>query len=106
METEFLISNIHSPISDGTSAKRQDIRALSNLAQQWEDWPGKSAASPNHKNQQQSMEYGSKLSLEDDYEVRYDTLEANINTDDTTTATQITTTSTKEDHDIKENTGT
>ena len=52
------------------------------------------------------MEYGSKLSLEDDYEVRYDTLEADINTDDTTTATQITTTSTKQDQDIKENTGT
>ena len=52
------------------------------------------------------MEYGSKLSPEDDYEVRYDTLEADINTDDTTTATQITTTSTKQDQYIKENTGT
>ena len=36
----------------------RDTNALSNLAQQWEDWPGKSALSPNHKNQQQSMEYG------------------------------------------------
>ena len=52
------------------------------------------------------MEYGLKLPPEDDYEVRYDTLEDDINTDDTTTATQITTTSTKQDQYIKENTGT
>ena len=52
------------------------------------------------------MEYGSKLSPEDDYEVRNDTLEADKNTDDTTTAKQIATTSTKQDQYIKENTGT
>ena len=52
------------------------------------------------------MEYGSEVSSEYDYEVRYDALEANINTDKSSTATQITMTSTKQDQDIKENTGT
>ena len=86
--------------------QRQDVSALSNFAQQWEDWPGKSAVIPNHKNQQQSMAYGLKLPPEDDYEVRYDALEVDINTDEPTTVTPITTTGTKQDQDIKENTGT
>ena len=52
------------------------------------------------------MEYGLKLPPEDDYEVRYDALEADINTDEPTTVTPITTTTTKQGQDIKENTGT
>ena len=52
------------------------------------------------------MEDGLKLLSGDDYEVRYDGLEADINIDEPTTVTPITTTSTKQDQDIKENTGT
>ena len=52
------------------------------------------------------MEYGLKLPPEDDYEVRYDALEADINTDEPTAVTPITTTSTKQNQDIKETTGT
>ena len=84
----------------------RDTNALSNLAQQWEDWPGLSAVSPNQKHQQQSMEYGLKLTPEDDYEERYDALEADIYTDETTTFTPIIKTTTKQGLDIKENTGT
>ena len=52
------------------------------------------------------MEYGFKPQSEDDYEVRYDALEADINTDEPTTVTPITTTTTKQGQDIKESTGT
>ena len=106
IETEFLISNIYSPISDGSSDTQQDMRALSNLAQQWDNWPGKSAVSPNHKNQQKFLKYRLKLPPEYDHEVRFDALEVDINTDEATTITPITKTSTKQDQDIKENTGT
>ena len=62
--------------------------------------------SPNHKNQHQSIEYDLKVPSEDDGEVRYDALEADINTDEPMTVTPITTTSTKQDQYIKENTST
>ena len=52
------------------------------------------------------MGYGLKLTPEDDYEERYDALEADIYTDETTTFTPITRTTTKQGLDIKENTGT
>ena len=84
----------------------RDTNALSNLAQQWEDWPGLSAVSPYQKHQQQSMEYGLKLSSRDYYAVGYEGLEADINIDEPTTVTLITTTSTKQNQDIKKNTGT
>ena len=52
------------------------------------------------------MGYGLKLTPEDDYEERYDALEADISTDETTTVTPMTTRTTKKGQDIKENTGT
>ena len=51
------------------------------------------------------MEYGLKLPPEDDYEVQYGALEADIDTDEPTTVTSVTTASTEQDQNIKENTG-
>ena len=51
------------------------------------------------------MEYGLKLPPEDDYEVRYGALQADIDTDEPTTVTSVTPASTEQDQNIKENTG-